>query len=206
MIKLKSLILKKRFSKKKVLWSLAVILVFVIGFSSHFLLSTQKQFYRACSDGQGCDCLWENMSDDLRKNYIFVQEYFKKNSRLDQGILKEIPLTNLTELASFTRFCIAQEQKKEILLNLKSAPSNYACMHNTIVNQFSSDEIIFLSQVQKKSLNQLTTIPEMEAYIKVVGKLALCMNAQNQQAFIRERAILLKKIDMLKNQQKPYKK
>ena len=164
------------------------------------------QFKRYCKEKEVCVCASQKLSKSEKKTFVAIAKYMKETGKpeLDAGILKYTTAEELTEVGLKMKSCSADVARQAMLdnnaTNKANFPGDYNCMRQTLMNELSNEEILFLQSPQSKSLEALQNPVIRDMYMVSSAKLMKCMNEQVQKQYMAE-------IEKLKESvQKPGKK
>ena len=153
-----------------------------------------------------CVCASQKLSKSEKKTFVAIAKYMKETGKpeLDAGILKYTTAEELTEVGLKMKSCSADVARQAMLdnnaTNKANFPGDYNCMRQTLMNELSNEEILFLQSPQSKSLEALQNPVIRDMYMVSSAKLMKCMNEQVQKQYMAE-------IEKLKESvQKPGKK
>ena len=86
--------------------------------------------------------------------------------------------------------CSADVARKTMLSNNEANranfPGDYNCMRQTLMNELSNEEILFLQSPQSKSLEALKNPVVFDTYLVSSAKLMKCMNEKIQKQYQEE--------------------
>ena len=195
----------KRHKKAYLLGTVGAVIIAGLGLT---LSWNYIQFNRFCKEKELCVCANQKLSRQEKKTFVAIANYMKETGRstLDAGILKYTTAEDLSEVGLKMKSCSADVARKAMLdnnaANRANFPGNYNCMRQTIMNELSNEEVLFLQSPQSKSLQALQNPAIREMYLVSSAKLIKCMNAQVQKQYLAEIKALQKENQPPKNKGK----
>ena len=176
---------------KKCYLSGIIIVLLTLGIGL-FLSWDFIQFNRSCKEKDVCACAQQRLTKQEKRVFVALASYMKKtgSSELDAGILKYATPEELTEVGLKMKSCSADVARQKMLDNNAASrsgfPGDYNCMRQTIMNELSNEEVLFLQSPQSKSLAALQNPQIQNIYLVSSAKLMKCMNEQIQRQYLQE--------------------
>ena len=150
------------------------------------------QFKRYCKEKELCACAAQKLSSEQKKTFVTIAKYMKETGKaeLDAGILKYTSAEDLAEVGLKMKSCTADIARQAMLdnnaANRANFPGDYNCMRQTLMNELSNEEILFLQSPQSKNLTALQSPALRDMYLTSSAKLMKCMNEQIQKQYMAE--------------------
>ena len=150
------------------------------------------QFKRYCKEKELCACASQKLSKSEKKTFVAIAKYMKETGKpeLDAGILKYTTAEELSEVGLKMKSCSADVARQTMLANnaanKANFPGDYNCMRQTLMNELSNEEVLFLQSPQSKSLEALQNPLVRDMYLVSSAKLMKCMNEQVQKQYQEE--------------------
>ena len=150
------------------------------------------QFKRYCTEKKVCACAAQKLTKQEKKTFVILAKYMKETGRptLDDGVLKYTTADMLLEVGLKMKSCSADVARQKMLdnnaANRTNFPGDYTCMRQTIMNELSNEEVLFLQSPQSQNLQALRNPAIQNMYLVSSSKLMKCMNAQVQRQYLQE--------------------
>ena len=163
------------------------------------------QFKHYCKEKELCACATQKLSKQEKKAFVVLAQYMKETGKqtVDAGILKYTSAAELAEMGLKMKACSADIARQTMLdnnaANREKFPGDYNCMRQTLMNELSNEEVLFLQSPQSKNMQALQNPAILDMYLVSSSKIMKCMNAEIQKKYLEE-------VKQLKTPEPPKKK
>ena len=179
----------KKYKKAYLLGTAGVVAIVGVGLA---LSWNCIQFKYYCKEKEICACATQKLSASEKKTFVAIAKHIQATGKteLDANILKYTTTDELSEVGLKMKACSADVARQKMLdnnaANRKNFPGDYNCIRQTLINELSNEEILFLQSPQSKNLEALKIPAVQNMYLNSSSKIMKCMNEEIQKQYLDE--------------------